>query len=264
MAAQRRARQGRETARPPGRAATRRPQPGRPADLPRRTAYDVLAAVRDATRTPTCCCRGCWPSGRLTGRDAALATELTYGTLRGLGTYDAVLAACSDRPLDKLDPPVLTVLRLGAHQLLATRVGAHAAVATSVDLVKAVAGPRVSGYVNAVLRRVATRDLDEWLAIVAPARRVRPGRLPGGPVQLPAVDRRRLPRAWTPVAADPCRPRGPGELAGGALPRATSALGSRWPRSPAGPARDEVCRPRRRAGRWSPYGFTLPAATRRP
>ena len=41
----------------------------------------------------------------ITGRDAALATELTYGTLRGLGTYDAVLAACSDRPLDKLDPP---------------------------------------------------------------------------------------------------------------------------------------------------------------
>ena len=43
----------------------------------------------------------------ITGRDAALATELTYGTLRGQGTYDAVLAACSDRPLDKLDPPVL-------------------------------------------------------------------------------------------------------------------------------------------------------------
>ena len=33
----------------------------------------------------------------LTSRDAALATELCYGTLRGLGTYDAVIAACSAR-----------------------------------------------------------------------------------------------------------------------------------------------------------------------
>ena len=104
----------------------------------------------------------------LTGRDAAFATELTYGTLRGRGTYDAILAACSDR--DQLDPPVHDVLRLGAHQLLATRVGPHAAVATSVDLAKDVCGPRPSGFVNAVLRRVATRDLDAWTQIVAPSR----------------------------------------------------------------------------------------------
>src|SRR5208337_3856161 len=62
------------------------------------------------------------------------------------------------------------VLRLGAHQLLATRVGRHAAVATSVDLAKDVCGPRPSGFVNAVLRRVATRDLDAWIQIVAPDR----------------------------------------------------------------------------------------------
>jgi 16S rRNA (cytosine967-C5)-methyltransferase len=104
----------------------------------------------------------------LTGRDAAFATELTYGTLRGRGTYDAILAACSDR--DQLDPPVRDVLRLGAHQLLATRVGDHAAVATSVDLAKDVCGPRPSGFVNAVLRRVATRDLDAWTEILAPDR----------------------------------------------------------------------------------------------
>jgi transcription termination factor NusB len=104
----------------------------------------------------------------LTGRDASFATELTYGTLRGRGSYDAILAACSDR--DDIDPPVRDVLRLGAHQLLATRVGDHAAVATSVDLAKDVCGPRPSGFVNAVLRRVATRDLDSWIQIVAPDR----------------------------------------------------------------------------------------------
>ncbi len=106
----------------------------------------------------------------LSGRDAALTTELTYGTLRGRGTYDAVLAICCDRDLDSLDAVVREVLRLGTHQLLATRIQPHAAVATSVDLVKEVAGQRPAGFVNAVLRRVATRDLNGWLDIAAPAR----------------------------------------------------------------------------------------------
>jgi 16S rRNA (cytosine967-C5)-methyltransferase len=106
----------------------------------------------------------------LSGRDAALATELAYGTLRGQGSYDAIIAVCSDRSLDRLDPPLLEVLRLGAHQLLATRIAAHAAVATSVDLAKDVAGPRPAGFVNAVLRRVATRDLPSWMEIAAPSR----------------------------------------------------------------------------------------------
>ena len=106
----------------------------------------------------------------LAGRDAALATELTYGTLRGQGTYDAVLAICSDRDLKSLDLPVREILRLGTHQLLATRVAPHAAVATSVDLVRDTVGQRPAGFVNAILRRVATRDLDAWLEIAAPRR----------------------------------------------------------------------------------------------
>jgi 16S rRNA (cytosine967-C5)-methyltransferase len=155
-------------------AAAARRDTARRANLPRRTAYDVLAAVRDREAYANLLLPKLLADRQLTGRDAALATELAYGTLRGQGSYDAVLAACSDRPLNKLDPPVLDILRLGAHQLLNTRVGAHAAVATSVDLAKSVVGPRVSGYVNAVLRRVALRDLDSWLAIVAPDRAADP------------------------------------------------------------------------------------------
>ena len=138
------------------------------ADPARRAAYDVLRAVADRDSYANLLLPALLAERGLTGRDAAFATELTYGTLRGRGTYDAILAACSDR--DQVDPPVQDILRLGAHQLLATRVGRHAAVATSVDLVKDVCGPRPSGFVNAVLRRVATRDLEGWLAIVAPDR----------------------------------------------------------------------------------------------
>jgi 16S rRNA (cytosine967-C5)-methyltransferase len=105
---------------------------------------------------------------RLDTRDAALATELAYGALRGRGTYDAVLAACVDRPLGEVDPGVLDALRLGVHQLLATRVPQHAAVSSTVDLVRATSGPGASRFANAVLRRVADRDAEAWPSVVGP------------------------------------------------------------------------------------------------
>ncbi len=140
----------------------------------RRVAYDVLAAVDERDAYANLLLPALLRERGIEGRDAALATELTYGTLRGLQTYDAVLDLCSDRPARDIDPPVREVLRLGAHQLLATRVASHAAVATSVDLAKDVVGMRPAGFVNAVLRRIGTRDLDGWLAIVAPDRATDP------------------------------------------------------------------------------------------
>ncbi|NUK06711.1 rRNA cytosine-C5-methyltransferase [Streptomyces lunaelactis] len=102
------------------------------------------------------------------GRDAALATELVYGTLRRQGTYDAIIATCIDRPRREVDPPVLDVLALGAHQLLGTRIPTHAAVSASVDLARVVLGDGRAKFVNAVLRKIAQNDLDAWLEKVAP------------------------------------------------------------------------------------------------
>ncbi len=107
-------------------------------------------------------------NGSLDARDAALATELVYGTLRWQGTYDAVVAACVDRPLREVDPPVLDVLTLGAHQLLGTRIPPHAAVSASVELARVVLGDGRAKFVNAVLRKVAAEDLDGWLERIAP------------------------------------------------------------------------------------------------
>lgn len=101
-------------------------------------------------------------------RDAALATELVYGTLRRQGTYDAIIAACIDRPLREVDPPVLDVLALGAHQLLGTRIPTHAAVSASVELARVVLGDGRAKFVNAVLRKISRDDLDAWLERVAP------------------------------------------------------------------------------------------------
>jgi 16S rRNA (cytosine967-C5)-methyltransferase len=146
--------------------AARRPAAG-PA---RRAALDLLLAVAEREAYANLLLPELITRRRMAGRDAALATELSYGTLRGQGTYDAVLAICSDLDLGSLDPAVRQVLRLGAHQLLATRIQPHAAVATSVSLVKEVSGQRPAGFVNAVLRRVSTRDLAGWLEIAAPGR----------------------------------------------------------------------------------------------
>ncbi|MFJ4012548.1 RsmB/NOP family class I SAM-dependent RNA methyltransferase [Streptomyces sp. NPDC090026] len=106
--------------------------------------------------------------GGFDGRDAALATELVYGTLRRQGTYDAVVAACIDRPLREVDPPVLDVLALGTHQLLGTRIPTHAAVSSSVELARVVLGDGRAKFVNAVLRKVSQDDLETWVERVAP------------------------------------------------------------------------------------------------
>lgn len=96
----------------------------------------------------------------LSARDSALATELTYGTLRWQGFLDEVIDACSTR--SRIDPEVRDVLRLGAYQVLETSIPAHAAVSTSVALAKRTVGPGAAGFVNAVLRRVNGRDHEQW------------------------------------------------------------------------------------------------------
>ena len=251
-----------ERARPSGpRAgpARHRADPARHrADPARRAAYDVLRAVADRDAYANLLLPALLTERGLTGRDAAFATELTYGTLRGRGTYDAIVAACSDR--DQLDPTVRDVLRLGAHQLLATRVGPHAAVATSVDLAKDVCGPRPSGFVNAVLRRVATRDLDGWTEIVAPSR----DRDPYGYL----VVRHSYPRWIVEAFADALGQASAAELedalaAGNLRPDVVLAVTPGRPagQSPASqsPASQSPGAPDTTPTRWSPYGLRLAA-----
>ena len=137
-------------------------------DAARQAAYDVLRAVREDGAYANLALSGVLRERGMAGRDAAFTTELAAGTLRGQGLYDAVLAANLDRALSRVDPAVLDVLRLGCHQLLSTRVPPHAAVGESVDLVRSVVGHRPAGFVNAVLRKVARHDRDEWVARVAP------------------------------------------------------------------------------------------------
>jgi len=233
---------GRSRASRPGEPRTGQPR----ADPARRAAYDVLRAVADRDAYANLLLPALLRERGLTGRDAAFATELTYGTLRGHGTYDAILAACSDR--DDVDPPVRDVLRLGMHQLLATRVGSHAAVATSVDLAKDVCGPRPSGFVNAVLRRVATRDLQAWIEIVAPSR----SQDPTGYLAVRHSYPRWIVEAFRDALGDASGAEIENALAAGNVrPDVVLAL------TPADPAEADRVLPAGGPTRWSPYGFRL-------
>jgi 16S rRNA (cytosine967-C5)-methyltransferase len=105
---------------------------------------------------------------RIHGRDAAFTTELVYGAVRMRGLYDAVIGVAADRPVSRIDGAVLDTLRLGAHQLLGMRVPAHAAADETVGLARRVNGAGAAGFVNAVMRRISERTLEEWRAQVVP------------------------------------------------------------------------------------------------
>ncbi|WP_447985391.1 16S rRNA (cytosine(967)-C(5))-methyltransferase RsmB [Nitrospira sp. Nam74] len=96
-------------------------------------------------------------------RDRGLTTELTYGVLRHRGTLDWRLDLVSDRPMERLPPPIRTALRLGAYQLLyLDRIPASAAVNESVALAKSVRGRDWSGFVNAILRALQRGQAPPW------------------------------------------------------------------------------------------------------
>jgi 16S rRNA (cytosine967-C5)-methyltransferase len=97
-------------------------------------------------------------AGVLEPREAALATELTYGTLRWQLQLDRALAAHSDRPLEEVDPPARVALRMGAFELLHhARVPERAVVNEAVELAKELKAGRAAGFVNAVLRRLSEK-----------------------------------------------------------------------------------------------------------
>mgnify|MGYP001597675577 CR=1 FL=1 len=164
--------QNRSSRRPQGRAGgpgrSAPPQsretrgPVRTVQAARRVAFDVLRAVSDSDAYANLVLPTAIAEAGLNPQDAALATELTYGTLRRRGTYDAIIAAAADRSTDGIDPAVLDALRLGAHQLLATRVASHAAVNESVNLVATEVGRGASSFANAVLRRITRQSPEEW------------------------------------------------------------------------------------------------------
>ena len=121
----------------------------------RLAAYEILRAVNGGrSDLPAALARA---RNRLEDeRDRALAGEIATGTLRWQGAFDLLVAAFTKRPVAKMDPEVLDVLRMTAFQLLhLDRIPASAAVNDAVNLVNKAGKKSASGLVNAVLRRIS-------------------------------------------------------------------------------------------------------------
>ena len=137
-------------------------------DAPRAVAFDVVRRVSEDDAFANLILPKALRKQKLKGRDAAFATEITYGTLRTLGVVDAVIAECSSRGLEDISPAVVDALRLGTYQVLYTRVEPHAAVDTTVRLVEAAGEVKAKGFANGIMRTITRTPAKVWLDKLAP------------------------------------------------------------------------------------------------
>jgi 16S rRNA (cytosine967-C5)-methyltransferase len=140
----------------------------KPLDPARAAAFEVLRAVSERDAYANLALPALLRQRGISGRDAAFATELTYGTCRTRGLLEAVIGAAAGRSPEAIDPVLLDLLRLGTYQLLRTRVDAHAAVSTTVEQAAIEFDSARAGFVNAVLRKIAARDEQSWVDELAP------------------------------------------------------------------------------------------------
>lgn len=133
----------------------------------RALAFDVLRATFEREAHTERAFREAADERGMTGRERAQAQRLAYGAVQRRGTVDVAIERLADRPVRRLDPPVLAGLRLGLYELLfADATPDHAAVDQAVELIKAAGAAHAAGLVNAVLRRGA-RERARLLAVLA-------------------------------------------------------------------------------------------------
>lgn len=123
---------------------------------PRLIAIRVVERVQRAGAYADLALHHALVQSRMPAADRGLATELVYGTLRWRGRLDYLISRALDRDLAKLEPLVMSALRVGAYQLFfSDRIPDNAAVDEAVRCVRAMGLERATGLVNAVLRRLS-------------------------------------------------------------------------------------------------------------
>jgi 16S rRNA (cytosine967-C5)-methyltransferase len=133
-------------------------------DAVRLLVFDLLTEVNRSDGYSNLLLPQALTASKFDDRDKAFATELLYGTLRMQGRHDWILAQVSNRPWDQVDPGVIDVGRMALQQIHEMRVPDHAAVSASVDIARKRLGEAQGSFLNALLRSVLKKTLEEWLA----------------------------------------------------------------------------------------------------
>jgi len=133
-------------------------------DAARLLAFDLLSEVNRNDGYSNLLLPQALNASKLEDRDRSLVTELLYGTIRMQGKHDWVLAQISDRPWTEVDPGIIDICRLGVHQIHEMRIPDHAAVAATVEVARKRIGESKASFVNALLRSVTRKSLEEWFA----------------------------------------------------------------------------------------------------
>lgn len=133
-------------------------------DASRLLAFDLLTEVNRNEGYSNLLLPQALNASKLEERDRALVTELLYGTIRMQGKHDWVLSQISDRPWNEVDPGIVDICRLGVHQIHEMRIPDHAAVAATVEVARKRVGESKASFVNALLRSVTRKSIEEWFA----------------------------------------------------------------------------------------------------
>lgn len=136
-------------------------------DASRLLSFDILNEVNQNGGYSNLLLPQALSKSELDERDRGFVTELVYGTLRMQGRHDWILSQASDRPWIEVDPALVDVARLGAHQLFEMRVPTHAAVSATVELGRKVLGESKASFLNAILRRISQKSLDDYVAEIS-------------------------------------------------------------------------------------------------
>lgn len=95
------------------------------------------------------------------GSDRALFTALVYGTIEKRISLDYIIKQFLKKPLKKIEPKILELLRLGTYQIIyLDRIPDSAACNESVEIAKIHTHKGTSGFINGVLRNI-TRNKDK-------------------------------------------------------------------------------------------------------
>ena len=132
----------------------------------RSVAFELLLAVEEDDTYANLHMPKLLNQAKLEDRDAGLAQELAFGTIRNQLFYDKIIEICANRDSKEIELRSKLLVRLGAHQLLAMRIPSHAAINETVNLAKSVSSQGSVGFVNGVLRRVSERSLEDWKVAV--------------------------------------------------------------------------------------------------